>query len=85
MCVCMYVHFMLCLLMMSHVRMYICMCIICISISVAPSVTKVIATSLTDMPSDTYNYTLNCTIAPESTADTCEVTLKSGGISKMGM
>ena len=63
----------------------VCMCIICISISVGPSVTKVIATSLTDIPSDTYNYTLNCTIAPESTADTCEVTLKSGGISKMGM
>jgi len=52
---------------------------------VAPSVTEIIPTRLTDVPSNMYNYSFSCTIDPESSADTCEVTLRNGDITKMGM
>lgn len=45
---------------------------------VAPSVIKVKATPDTDVPSNRYDYTIICIIDPESTADTCEVMVKSG-------
>ena len=45
---------------------------------VAPSVVRIIATPNSDIPSSTYDYTIVCTIHPESTADVCEVTVRSG-------
>ena len=44
----------------------------------ASSVIGITATPNTDAPSNTYNYTIICTIHPESIADECEVTVASG-------
>ena len=55
------------------------------SLLVAPSVTGIIATPITDVPSNRYDYTIICTIHPESTADTCEVMVRSGEMSITSM
>lgn len=56
-----------------------------ISLSVASSVVGIIATpNNPDTPSNRYDYTFICTIHPDSTADNCEVTLMTGGISIKG-
>ena len=52
---------------------------------VAPSVTTIMATPNTDIPSNIYDYTIICTIHPESTADTCEVMVTSGEINIISM
>ena len=61
--------------------MYVCF----IPFIVAPSVTGIIATPITDVPSNRYDYTIICTIHPESTADTCEVMVRSGEMSITSM
>ena len=53
--------------------------------SVAPSVIKVKATPDTDVPSERYDYTIVCIIDPDSTADTCEVTVRSGEMTMISM
>ena len=55
------------------------------SLLVAPSVTGITATPYTDVPSNRYDYTIICTIHPESTADTCEVMVRSGAMSITSM
>ena len=39
----------------------------------------------TDIPSNIYDYTIICTIHPESTADTCEVMVRSGEMNIISM
>ena len=47
---------------------------------VASSVIGITATPNTDVPSNTTNYTIVCTIHPDSTVDECEVTVTSGAM-----
>ena len=65
--------------------MYICMYLRFVFLLVAPSVTGITATLITDVPSNRYDYTIICTIHPESTADTCEVMVRSGEMSITSM
>ena len=55
-------------------------CLFSYSSPVASSVIGITATPNTDAPSNTYNYTIICTIHPESIADECEVTIRDNQI-----
>lgn len=62
--------------------MYTCV----FSLPVGPSVTKLVATVNTpNMTSNLYDYTVICTIHPDSTANKCEVMAKGGRMMIKGM